>query len=139
MINLELGQHLVKNLKLDSEVLDIIHSDFMRLLPEGRFWIHTFQERRPMNNMIGKIVEDFSSKIDWQPQRYETLDGNHRNMIQFVSAQEHSYRRIVSAFKFYMARLDIRHDEERECGYAQMLFKWHSLNQHEQLSQARTR
>lgn len=134
MIKIEATSKLVGKLQLDSEVLDLYHSDFMRLLAEGRFWVHTFQESKPLNNVIGKVcvyvyypdmsklmwriqvVEDFSSKIDETPlQQYEKLDGNHRTMIQFRSAQEDGYRSIVGALKYYMTMLDAKHDAERRC------------------------
>ncbi|KAH7390731.1 hypothetical protein BKA66DRAFT_440019 [Pyrenochaeta sp. MPI-SDFR-AT-0127] len=114
LMNIEVTSHLVKNLKLDSEVLDIIHSDFMRLIAEGKFWVHTFQEARAINNVIGKVVEDYSSKIDETPlQQYEKIDGNHRTMIQFKNQQEHGYRRILSALKYYMMMFDAKYDLER--------------------------
>lgn len=124
LMNIEVTSHLVKNLKLDSQVLDIIHSDFMRLLAEGRFWVHTFQEARAINNVIGKVVEDYSSKIDETPlQQYEKIDGNHRTMIQFRNPEEHGYRRIVSSLKYYMTMLDSKHDLERRCEYTYYLLK----------------
>lgn len=55
MVKLDAAQHLVSSLRLDSEILDNIHSDFMKLLVEGRFWIHTFQEGKPINNVLGKV------------------------------------------------------------------------------------
>jgi len=55
MIKIEATSKLVGKLQLDSEVLDLYHSDFMRLLAEGRFWVHTFQESKPLNNVIGKV------------------------------------------------------------------------------------
>jgi hypothetical protein len=48
-------------------------------------------------------------------QQYEKLDGNHRTMIQFRSAQEDGYRSIVGALKYYMTMLDAKHDAERRC------------------------
>ena len=57
MIKIEATSKLVGKLQLDSEVLDLYHSDFMRLLAEGRFWVHTFQEAKPLNNVIGKVYD----------------------------------------------------------------------------------
>lgn len=55
MVKLDSAQHLVSSLKLDSEILDNIHSDFMKMLVAGTFYIHTFQEGRPINSVIGKV------------------------------------------------------------------------------------
>ncbi|KAF2477726.1 TPR-like protein [Lindgomyces ingoldianus] len=115
MVKLDSAQHLVSSLKLDSEILDNIHSDFMKLLIAGTFYIHTFQEGRPINNVIGKIVEDFSSKIDdaTPMQIHEVIDGHHRNMIRFRTAQDSGYRKVISALKQYMNMLSKKHDIER--------------------------
>ncbi|KAF2195155.1 TPR-like protein [Zopfia rhizophila CBS 207.26] len=115
MVKLDSAQHLVSSLRLDSEILDNIHSDFMKLLIAGTFYIHTFQEGRPINNVIGKVVEDFSSKIDdaTPMQIHEVIDGHHRNMIRFRTAQDAGYRKVISALKQYMNMLDKKHDIER--------------------------
>jgi hypothetical protein len=55
MVKLDSAQHLVSSLKLDSEILDIIQSDFMKLIVAGTFYVHTFQEGRPINNVVGKV------------------------------------------------------------------------------------
>ncbi|KAF2739536.1 TPR-like protein [Polyplosphaeria fusca] len=115
MVRLDSAQHLVSSLKLDSEILDIIHSDFLRLLREGKFYVHTFQEGRPINNVVGKVVEDYSSKIDGfdELQVHEVIDGNHRTMCQFRTPQDAGYRKVVNALRAYMNKLDRKHDIER--------------------------
>jgi hypothetical protein len=55
MVKLDAAQHLVSSLKLDSEILDNIQSDFLKLLTAGDFYVHTFQEGQPINNVIGKV------------------------------------------------------------------------------------
>jgi hypothetical protein len=55
MVMLNTRQHLVSTLRPDSIVLEIIHSDFMKMVVEGKFYVHTFQEGLPINNMIGKV------------------------------------------------------------------------------------
>jgi tetratricopeptide (TPR) repeat protein len=114
MIKLDSAQHLVSSLKLDSEILDVIQSDFMQLIVAGTFYVHTFQEGRPINNVLGKVVEDFSSKLDESPmQMHEVIDGHHRDMIRFRTAGDAGYRKVVSALKQYMNMLDHKHDIER--------------------------
>jgi hypothetical protein len=55
MVKLDSAQHLVGSLNLNSEILDNIHSDFMKLLNRGMFYVHTFQEGKPINNYLGKV------------------------------------------------------------------------------------
>ncbi|RYP73986.1 hypothetical protein DL771_003297 [Monosporascus sp. 5C6A] len=114
MIKLDSAQHLVSSLKLDSEILDNIQSDFMKLLIAGTFYVHTFQEGQPINNALGKVVEDFSSKLDDGPmQIHEVIDGHHRNMIRYSTAQDPGYRKVVSALKQYMNMLGPKNDIDR--------------------------
>ena len=47
-------QNLATSLRLDSEILDNIHTDFLRLLRLGQFYIHNFIEGRPIMG-IGKV------------------------------------------------------------------------------------
>ena len=65
------------------------------------------------------MVEDFSSKIDdaTPMQIHEVIDGHHRNMIRYRTAQDAGYRKVISALKQYMNMLDKKHDIERMCKY----------------------
>ena len=88
----------------------------MKLVAAGSFYIHTFQEGKPINNVIKKVVEDFSSKLDEGPlQQHEVIDGHHRSMIRFRSAADPGYRKVVGALKQYITMLDRKHDIERIC------------------------
>ena len=59
IVKLDAAQHLASSLKLDSEILEIIQSDFQKLLHAGDFYVHTFQEGRPINSVIGKVTFSF--------------------------------------------------------------------------------
>lgn len=56
MAKLDALEHLSGSLKLDSEILNIVHSDFMKLLHGGAFYIHVFQEARPMGKGMKKVL-----------------------------------------------------------------------------------
>lgn len=134
MAKLDALEHLSGSLKLDSEILNNVHSDFMKLLHGGAFYIHVFQEARPMGKGMKKvyypvptlsksaliqfsqIVSDLSSKIENAPHcQHEMIDGNHRSMIRYRTADAPGYRQVVSALKHYMKKLDKAHDIERAC------------------------
>lgn len=56
---------LVSSLRVDSEILEIIQSEFVKMLFKGDFRIHCFQEGRPINAVLGKVVKP-------KPQREHT-------------------------------------------------------------------
>ena len=58
---LDLRKKLVRDLRIDSEILDRIHSEFVRMLYSGDFTVHSFQEGNPINANVGK-VRDLSNR-----------------------------------------------------------------------------
>ncbi|KAF2794061.1 hypothetical protein K505DRAFT_361425 [Melanomma pulvis-pyrius CBS 109.77] len=108
--------NLASSIKLDFEILDNIHTDFLRLLRLGQFYIHNFIEGKLMAG-IGKIVEDYSSKIPdiTGMQIHEVIDGDHRSMNRYSTAQDARYRKVISALRHYMNKLDKKHGIERMC------------------------
>ena len=62
---LDIRVKLVRDLKVDSEILQRIHSDFMKMLSEGPFDIHSFQEGRPIHRGVGKVGDLPRSHIEY--------------------------------------------------------------------------
>jgi hypothetical protein len=52
---LDMRQTLVGSLQIDSEILERIQSDFVKMIFTGDFSIHSFQEGRPINQTVGKV------------------------------------------------------------------------------------
>jgi hypothetical protein len=52
---LEYRKKLVASLRIDSEILENIHSEFVKMLFSGDFFVHSFQEGRPINATVGKV------------------------------------------------------------------------------------
>jgi hypothetical protein len=51
---------LVRSLALNSEILDIVHSNFYKMLTNsGSFYVHTFHEGRPIHPNLGKVSHLF--------------------------------------------------------------------------------
>jgi len=50
-------------------------------------------------------------------QMHEVIDGDHRSMNRYSSAQDAGYRKVASALKHYMNKLDRKHDIERMCKF----------------------
>jgi hypothetical protein len=55
MAFLDMRKTLVGSLRIDSEILERIQSDFVKMLYTGDFNIHSFQEGRPINQTVGKV------------------------------------------------------------------------------------
>ncbi len=52
---LDTRRALINSLKINSEILEIIQSDFVKMLYSGDFYVHSFQEGRPINLKFGKV------------------------------------------------------------------------------------
>jgi trimethylamine:corrinoid methyltransferase-like protein len=47
------NKKIVKTLEVDNEVLENIHEEFMKIVPEFKIKIHSFQERREISRIKG--------------------------------------------------------------------------------------
>ncbi|MDI1484963.1 MAG: hypothetical protein OHK93_000097 [Ramalina farinacea] len=94
---------IVKTLKVDSEVLDNIHGEFVKVAIARGIRIHSFQEGRGMSGvrgLHGKVVSDFSSKLDLPNiETIEGLDLDHRQMARCKDRSDENYRVIVRVLK----------------------------------------
>lgn len=54
---LDMRKKLVRDLRIDSEILERIHTEFVKMLYSGDFNIHSFQEGKPINAKIGKVCD----------------------------------------------------------------------------------
>ncbi|KAH6686650.1 hypothetical protein F5X68DRAFT_231993 [Plectosphaerella plurivora] len=105
---------VIKSLALNSEILDRIQNSFEKMIAVGDFFIHTFQEGRPIMK-LGKVVEDYSSKLPGYPGlKWEVIDRDHRKMIQFEGRDDPGYRQACETLKGYMSRLTKEADADRK-------------------------
>ncbi|KAH7362469.1 hypothetical protein B0T11DRAFT_280856 [Plectosphaerella cucumerina] len=105
---------VIKSLALNSEILDRIQNSFEKMIAVGDFFIHTFQEGRPIMK-LGKVVEDYSSKLPGYPGlKWEVIDRDHRRMIQFEGRDDPGYRQACETLKGYMSRLTKEADADRK-------------------------
>ena len=86
-------------------------------MSSGRFVNYSKMFKCDANSAVLQVVEDFSSKIDVATpmQIHEVIDGHHRDMIRYRTAQDAGYRKVVSALRDYLKKLDKKHDIERAC------------------------
>ena len=93
------NRHIVSSLEVDGEILDRIHSEFMKMMHTEDFSVHSFQEGRGVSSLkgfSGKVVNDFSSKLDHPLEVVETIDGNHMQMARFSDEADPGYRKVSS-------------------------------------------
>ncbi|PVH68096.1 hypothetical protein DL98DRAFT_662333 [Cadophora sp. DSE1049] len=96
---------LLTDLQVDSQILDLIHDDFLKVLHKKNIKIHSFQEGRGLigvKGFSGKVVEDFSSKIGYSLEVLETIDANHMEMIRFDGPKNAGFREVSAALAGYV-------------------------------------
>ena len=118
---------IVETLKVDSEVLDNIHEQFVDVVFEHGIHIHSFQEGRGISGMIGlhekvrcpslkhavshctnpyrqiQVVSDFSSKLGLPKiETTESIDANHMQMARCKDRSDESYRVVAGVLKQFL-------------------------------------
>ena len=102
------NKHIVSSLEVDGEILDRIHSEFMKMLHAEDFTVHSFQEGLGLSGLkgfSGKVVNDFSSKLDHPLEIVETINGNHMQMSRFNDAEDPGFRKVSSVIAGYVRHL----------------------------------
>ena len=123
---------IVETLEVDSEVLDMIHEQFVEALPDHTR-VHSFQEGRGMSGVKGlhekvgcssfdhaisidarghiQVVSDFSSKLGLPKiENVESIDANHVQMARCADRSDESYRSIAGVLKQFLKNANLRID-----------------------------
>ncbi|OBT63598.1 hypothetical protein VE03_07332 [Pseudogymnoascus sp. 23342-1-I1] len=105
---LDTNRKILKDLKVYSDVLDRIKTDFVDKVYQMKTKIHSFYESSGYSSIKGlsnKVVPDTSAKVDL-PQSLETVEslpGNHQTMIKYSSKLDMGYRSILAVLRNNMA------------------------------------
>ncbi|APA08683.1 hypothetical protein sscle_04g034530 [Sclerotinia sclerotiorum 1980 UF-70] len=105
-------KEILEPLKVNSELLDNIHKGFKTIVCEYGIKIHSFQEAQAtsgIKGLHGKIVNDFSSKLDL-PQTLETVESinaNHMEMARCSNRAESQYRAILGVLRQVIRNLSL--------------------------------
>lgn len=89
------NRHLVSSLDVENELLDRINSEFGKMVQLEDFSIYSFQEGSGLSGLkgfSGKVVSDYSSKLDHPLEIVETIRGNHMEMARFSATNDEGYR-----------------------------------------------
>ncbi|KAI0858149.1 hypothetical protein F4860DRAFT_324727 [Xylaria cubensis] len=79
------NSRLLSDMRVDSRTLRSIQADFLKALHRAPLRIHSFQEGRALTGVRGlndKVVGDYSSRLGWAPETFETIDADHREMVR---------------------------------------------------------
>ncbi|UPL00108.1 hypothetical protein LCI18_011042 [Fusarium solani-melongenae] len=101
------NKKIVQTLEVNSEVLDNIHEEFVKIMLETGLKIHSFQEGRGLSGVkgfSGKVVDDFSSKFDLPPtiQTVESIDADHSRMTKFSDKDDPGYCAVLGVLRQFV-------------------------------------
>jgi hypothetical protein len=99
------------DLKVDSQILERIHKDFLRVLHASapKIKVHSFREGRPLigiKHLDGKVVKDFSAKIDYPSEVVEFIDADHIQMVKASSRNSEVFIEISAVLKGYLKEIE---------------------------------
>lgn len=103
------NKRVLETLEVNGEVLDNIHDEFKSIMSEHRIKVHSFQEAHGISGMKGlhgKVVDDFSSKLDLPSalETVESIDANHMQMARCRSKDDPRYRAISGVLKQFLRK-----------------------------------
>lgn len=103
------NDRILSGLEVDSEILDLIQEDFLRVLHDSKIRIHSFQEGRGLSGILGgkKVVDDFSSKLGHALETTQTIDANHMEIVALAGSQK-----ISRVIKRYISDIEKSKAEE---------------------------
>ncbi|TRX96992.1 hypothetical protein FHL15_002298 [Xylaria flabelliformis] len=98
---------IVQSLEVNSEALDNIQEEFLRIAHKDGIKVHSFQEARAISGvkgLHGKVVDDYSSKVGLPPafETVESIDANHMQIARCRNKADPQYRDIVGVLKHFI-------------------------------------
>ncbi|MCJ1405548.1 hypothetical protein MMC11_008776, partial [Xylographa trunciseda] len=94
---------ILRSLEINSETLERISRSFGQILATDQLKVHSFREELDTKGV--KIVESFSSTIDYFKETRGTLHANHRNMAKCSSVHDVKFQRLASVLRRWIAEL----------------------------------
>ncbi|KAI1740902.1 hypothetical protein F4680DRAFT_418071 [Xylaria scruposa] len=108
---------IVQSLEVNSEALDNIQEEFLRIAHKAGMKVHSFQEARAISGvkgLHGKVVDDYSSKVGLPPafETVESIDANHMQIARCRNKADPQYRDVVGVLKHFIrsGKLSVQED-----------------------------
>ncbi|KAF2715541.1 hypothetical protein K504DRAFT_396977 [Pleomassaria siparia CBS 279.74] len=105
------NKKMLETLEVNNEVLNYIHDSFKKIMSREGIKVHSFQEAQGISGMKGldeKVVDDFSSKLDYldKLETVESIDANHMQMVRYSSKDDQGYRAISGILRSFVRRME---------------------------------
>lgn len=103
-----INDRLIRNLSFASSTARILQDEFVRFLQEQRPTVFTFQEGQGLTGfgpLSGKVVEDFSSALDYVREQKDTIAANHMDMCRFKGGDDDGYIKVKDALSLAMSNV----------------------------------
>lgn len=88
---------LLKDLRVESTMLDTINDSFARIHEKRKFQIFSFREGKALSILFlkkGKVVKDASATLGYAREIADTINSDHRRMCQFSGINDPGYVKI---------------------------------------------
>ncbi|KAJ9659574.1 hypothetical protein H2201_007323 [Coniosporium apollinis] len=85
----------LRDLKIDSPVLEILREEFSKMMKEEKFDVYTLMESKSfkgIGGLNGKVVDDVSSTLNDARERRHYINANHVEMCRFSGPKDPGYR-----------------------------------------------
>jgi hypothetical protein len=102
IIRFDTSDVLLRALKVDSTMLDILVEGFARVLDSERFHVFTFRESRNMRIPLTynrKVVSNASSRVGYAQEIVGFINADHRDMCRFAGRFDRGYQKVKGAIK----------------------------------------
>ncbi|KAI2628042.1 hypothetical protein GGS26DRAFT_131200 [Hypomontagnella submonticulosa] len=113
---LDANDSILEGLRVDSETLNRIHSQFKDVSERG-IKIHSFYEGRGMTGVRGfhgRVVEPSSAKLDFPKdiETVESIDADHREMARYSQTSDEGYTAVKEVLTRFIAKISNEVSEE---------------------------
>ncbi|KAH8890391.1 hypothetical protein GQ53DRAFT_842162 [Thozetella sp. PMI_491] len=100
-IGFKVNDKIVEALSPSAEYLNQLRDEFVSMIDERGWLVHSFQEQYALSGFFGKkVVEDASSCIRHPAAEIvQHIGRNHRDMCRFSGSQDAEYQKVAAALK----------------------------------------
>ncbi|KAH6641057.1 hypothetical protein F5144DRAFT_599720 [Chaetomium tenue] len=111
---------ILRSLEPDAEILTILSDEFARMLLEGSFKVHSFQEGMGFTGahiLSRKIVDNDSSRLGDARETTDFINANHMMMCRFRDLDDPGYRKVKGVVSQYLGEIQTaqaREDEQKQ-------------------------
>lgn len=106
MIGIGTNSKVLKELKLDTGVLNILSSEFRECVKQRAINVRVFQESKGLSGIKGlneRIVPEYSSKLD-DDTIAQPLNYNHMEMCRYATRDDEGYRIVGDEIKYWVGK-----------------------------------